>query len=209
MIFDRNMIDKLRQSVKTRLSEKRYAHTLGVEKMAAYLGTALLPDKVDELRVSALLHDIAKEISYEEQISIIADAKIICTDEDISTKPALHSIAAVPVIQSDFAEYATPDVLSAVANHTLGNNYMSLFDEIIFISDYAEPGRTYRSCCEVREYLLKHVNGDRQMADNVYALHRASLMAIESTVDSLTRRGESINSRTLLTKKYLEEEILK
>ena len=172
--------------------------------MAIYLGSVILPTKVNELRAAALLHDIAKELSYEEQVGLVNSSDVMHTEEDIQTKPALHSIAALPVIKRDFPEYATDDILSAVANHTLGNDGMSVFDEIIYIADYAEAGRTYPTCQAVRRYLLDNVIFGKSYQDNVNALHTALLLSIEHTVESLKRRNEKINSKTFLTKRYLE-----
>ena len=107
------------------------------------------------------IFDIAKEIPFNEQLELLKDSGVDCTEEDISTKPALHSFAAVPYISRYFAEYATPGVTSAVCNHTLGSYGMSLFDEIIYISDYAESGRTYFTCIEVNKFLLENISKDK------------------------------------------------
>ena len=61
MKFTDEQIDSLRREVGRRLSKKRFAHTLGVEKMAVLLGELCLPDMIDRLHVAALLHDISKE----------------------------------------------------------------------------------------------------------------------------------------------------
>ena len=204
MIFEENSLTDLRAAVKTAISEKRYLHTVGVEDMAKHLGSAIIPERVNELRAAALLHDIAKELSHDEQVCLVKSSDILYTEEDIETKPALHSIAAIPVIKRDFPEYATEDILSAVANHTLGNDGMSVFDEIIYISDYAEAGRTYPTCQAVRKYLLENVSPDKAYQDNVNVLHTALLLSIEHTVESLKIRNENINSKTFLTKRYLE-----
>lgn len=202
MIFDDASIDSLRELVRGRMSEKRYLHTLGVENMSKRLGEILLPDKVSELTVAALLHDVAKELSYDEHLELLRRGEVEFTEEDLSVKPALHSIAAVPLILRDFTDFATSDVCSAVFNHTFGAPGMSIFDEIIFISDYAEEGRTYRTCIELREYLLENVKKENSKEDNLLALHTASLRSIEATVRSLTNRNEQINTRTLKTKEY-------
>lgn len=205
MIFDDASIDSLRDLVRGRMSEKRYLHTLGVENMAKRLGEILLPDKVSELTVAALLHDVAKELSYDEHLELLRGGEVEFTEEDLSVKPALHSIAGVPLILRDFSYFATSDVCSAVFNHTVGAPEMSVFDEIIFISDYAEEGRTYRTCIEVREYLLADIKKENSEEDNLSVLHTASLKSIEATVQSLKHRGERINTRTLRTKKYFDD----
>ena len=209
MIFDDRMIDRLRLSVKDRLSDKRFKHTLGVENMARRLGEIIIPERLDELRVAALLHDVAKELSFEEQLSLLSHSTVKFTKEDVDTRPALHSIAAIPLIKREYPEYATDNVLSAVANHTLGDENMSAFDAIIYISDYAEEGRTYRTCCEVRDYLINNVRYGRTMEENLQALHSASLSATESTIWSLSLRGEKIHTKTFTTKAYLKSLISK
>ena len=62
--------DKLYKAVASRLSEKRYMHTLGVEKAAIRLSERLMPEcDAEEMRAAALLHDITKEMDLAEQIS--------------------------------------------------------------------------------------------------------------------------------------------
>ena len=209
MIFDNDSLSNLRILVKERLSEKRYKHTLGVEKMARILGEIILPDKVEELCIAALLHDVAKEMTFEEHLKLLSESGVDFTEDDLATKPALHSLAAVPVIKNDYPDYASDDVLSAVKNHTLGAPGMSIFDEIIFISDYAEEGRTYYFCIEVNKELLGSVKKEKSFEDNVTELHKASLKAIKSTIASLSGRKEKINGKTLLTRKYFEDIICK
>ena len=60
-------LERLRSAVAAFETEKRYRHTLGVETEAAALATVLLPEKTDELRAAALLHDLTKCRSDEEQ----------------------------------------------------------------------------------------------------------------------------------------------
>ena len=54
-------ISALREKVRDYLTEKRYAHTLAVEREAQFLGGIYLPEKIKELRCAALLHDITKK----------------------------------------------------------------------------------------------------------------------------------------------------
>ena len=65
-------INELEEAVRARLSPKRFSHTLGVKKCAELLGSRLLPDSICELSAAALLHDISKELSPDEQMRIIS-----------------------------------------------------------------------------------------------------------------------------------------
>ena len=205
MNFSNDSINRLRDDVKERLSKERYIHTLGVESLAKELGKVIIPEFLTELSVAALLHDIAKELSTPDQLALLASSGLSLTQEDLDTLPALHSFAAIPVIRSCFAEYADENVLSAVYNHTLGNPGMSIFDEIIFIADYAESGRKYEACQEVNRYLSEHISPKNAPKENLMFLHNAVVQSINHTIESLAKRGKVINNRTLKTKEYFEK----
>ena len=197
MDADIKSLDNLREAVKARLSEKRYLHTLGVEACATKLGEIFLPDKVFELRAAALLHDIAKELPVTllrdlYQSSIFSHKK--CVDA------ALHSFVGALLIERDFPKYATKEIISAVANHTLGSPDMTLFDEIIFISDYIEDGRTYESCISVRNTLFQELSSRTSKEEKHLALRRAIYRSLCYTLDALNNRGVKPDDTSVLTK---------
>lgn len=192
-------IEELRLAVSSRMSEKRFVHTLGVERLAARLGELIIPDCVEELRAAALLHDIAKELPKEELLSLISGAGGI-TDEDLKSPPLYHAFAAPEVIKRDFPQFATPNVLSATFNHTTGAPDMSLFDEIIFISDFAEEGREYPACREIAKKLAERCNPSLDKDNCINGLHKTAYDTVLSVISTLQRLGNDINSRTLLTR---------
>ena len=186
--------ESLISQVRSRLSAKRFEHTLGVCKMAELLSDFCLPDDREEIFIAALLHDIAKELSESELRDIIAKAGIVLTDAD--TAPVLHSYAAPHIVRKDFSQFATSEILSAVEKHTVGDSEMSVFDEIIFLADYIEDGRTYKDCVDTREFILSSLSKN-SVVESVNALHKACIMSMERTCDSLSKRGAIVNPRTL------------
>ena len=186
--------ESLMSQVQSRLSAKRFEHTLGVCKMAELLSDFCLPDDREEIFIAALLHDIAKELSESELRDIIAKAGIALTDAD--TAPVLHSYAAPHIVKRDFSQFATSEILSAVEKHTVGDSEMSVFDEIIFLADYIEDGRTYKDCVDTREFILSSLSKN-SVVESVNALHKACIMSMERTCDSLSKRGAIVNPRTL------------
>ena len=192
-------IEALRQRVRAYMSEKRYKHTLGVEAMAEALAGYCLQEKCVLVRCAALLHDIAKEMSGEEQIAVLRDMPEI-TDSDIASSPAHHAFCAPYIVKRDFPELAQPDVLSAVFNHTTGSPEMSVFDEIIFLADYIEPGREYADCIRIRDSLLARLKSAKNREECLLWLHRAVIDELDSTLVSLKKRGMYINERTVATR---------
>ena len=123
--------------------------------------------------------------------------------EDLETVPALHSFAGAALAKRDFPDVINDDILSAIYNHTLGRVGMSLFDKIIFISDYIEEGRTATPCIEVREKLKGEITADHCL--NLRALDDAIIMSIEHTERFVRLSGGKMNSKSLAFKKSLIE----
>lgn len=193
---------EIKKYVKARVSHNRWQHTLGVMETADKLAEYLMPDRREELVLAALLHDVAKELTLDEMFGLIAEQEIPVTADDLSTPAAMHSLAGAAMVKRDFPELSERDLISAIANHTLGAPDMSLFDKIIYISDYIEPGRSADSCQSVRKFLLSHLkNGDRD--GNIRALNRSIVMAIDNTYGYLVSRNLTVNRKMLDTKKAL------
>ncbi|MBR5242121.1 MAG: bis(5'-nucleosyl)-tetraphosphatase (symmetrical) YqeK [Clostridia bacterium] len=184
------------------MTEKRFLHTVGVAEMAKRLGEIFLPDQKDELIAAGYLHDIAKEYTERELLSLINELGYELTSSDILSPAVLHAYAAPTVITRDFSEYASEDILSSVFNHTTGADQMSLFDEIIFISDFIEEGRPYEASKTVREELFSRLYMAKSYEEMLLALHMASLSSIESTVKSLEKRNLYINEKTKDARNY-------
>ncbi|MBO5907492.1 MAG: bis(5'-nucleosyl)-tetraphosphatase (symmetrical) YqeK [Clostridia bacterium] len=202
MYITEKMLEQLRASLKSRLSEKRYLHTLGVEETSVHLGKMLLPSKLTELRAAALLHDVAKEYQKDELLLILRECEGV-TRSDLDAPPAYHAFCAPVVIKRDFGEFATEEILSAVFKHTTADENMSTFDKIIFIADYIEPGRKYYQCVSLRDWLTSSLNEAKSEEERQRQLDRAVLLALENTVKALGERGDIINERTLKSKAAL------
>lgn len=201
MIITEEELSALRRAVAPYLSPARYRHTLGVAKSAAYLASSFFSkEAVRELCAAALLHDIAKELPQEEQKRLMQEGDEPLDEEDLSTPALYHAFAAPALIKRDFPRFATEDILSSVFYHTTGRAGMTLFEKIVFLSDYIEEGRTYPSCVKVRSDLA------HALAEGVSpreALDRAVLSALEYTLSSLTERSLAVNSRTVAARDAL------
>lgn len=198
---------ELKEKVKARLSSARFLHTEGVVRAAKRLSAVLLPGEEKEITVAAYLHDIAKELEIRELISL-AKKSVGLTEDDLASPEVLHAFAAPALILRDFPQLATPQVLSAVLKHTTGDREMSIFDEIIFISDYIEDGRTYPSCISVREELWNNLSLAKTAEEKEKALHNATLSAINATIESLNKRCRAVNERTRLAEAHIKQKIL-
>ncbi len=200
-------IEALRESIKQRLSEKRYRHSLGVEQCAARLANMCLREFDFEVRAAALLHDITKELSRDAQIAIINNAGLVLSSDELQCEQFFHSLTAPFVIRRDYPEFARENILSAVKNHTVGDTDMSIFDEIIFLADFIEEGREYAPSRELYEYVFSNMR-ESELENNVQILHKAALKSIDYTIGSLILKNKPIIIKTVLTRNALLSKIL-
>lgn len=194
MIFSDEKLSELRESVRARLSERRFGHTVSVEAAAEKIAGFCLPEAVSELRAAAILHDLTKELDDAEQLAIIKSIGIML---DKTAPPVYHSITAPTVISRDFPDFATENILSSAYNHTTAAPDMSLFDEIIFVADYVEDGRTYPSCVAVRDTLYSAFAKARDREECIAHLHNATVSALDNTVLEVVRTGKYLDLRTV------------
>ena len=190
----RSIVD-LRSAVRPYYTEKRYIHALGVEKEAAFLGNLLLPDRVSELQAAALLHDITKKYDLEKQLKCCAEFGIIMKTP--SSPEVIHAVTGAHVARTDFADYVNEDIFGAIRYHTTGHGGMTVFESILFIADYIEPGRTHEVCITLRELLHARLTEADDAGERETALSEAVLMALNNTISYLQEKQAIIDTDTV------------
>ena len=199
-------IKDLIQQLKERMSEKRFRHTLGVADFSVQMGQDLGLKNLDELYIAALLHDIAKELPVEEQISILRRGSSVYTfrEEDLLSETLYHGFCAPYIIENEFGQFQSPSVLNAVCYHTVGRENMDMFEKIIFLADYMEMGRIYRDCINVRNHYLENI---KKTQDKERLINECMLMTLDNTLSYLIRKRHHISARTLFTRNAILAEL--
>ena len=127
----------------------RLAHVYGVRDTALRLGVKYNLD-LEMLEIAALLHDITKYYSKEDNKKIIdsyfPQTKFIY---DEYNDKILHAFSAYVLAKRKY-DIHNGEILNSILNHTVGRPNMSMYEKVIFISDYIEPNRKYESCIKVR-----------------------------------------------------------
>jgi nicotinate-nucleotide adenylyltransferase len=186
---------------------ERKKHTLAVEDMAVRLGELLLPEKPFPLRLAALLHDITKFRSYEEQLSLAEHYGILLSPEDIAAKKTLHARTGARFARDMYGNLVTEEIFHAIDRHTVGAPGMTTFEKIVFVADLIEETRTYPFCVKMRNSFFTDVEKcDRR--ELISRLDKILLSSFENTIASLTQKGEPISPDTLLAYNDLKQKVL-
>jgi nicotinate-nucleotide adenylyltransferase len=122
------LYSELYDTVKNRLSAKRFTHTVNVADEAVALAK-LHGEDAEKAYVAGILHDIAKEVSDETHCFIGAEMARKFTKDG--------------------------DIINAIASHTFGRADMNLLERIIYVADCTEKGRSHVDGYEKRRDLAR------------------------------------------------------
>lgn len=195
MDFSDERLEVLRAEVRIRLDDYRFGHTLGVEQCVARLAERYAPGQINLLRAAALLHDVTKCLRTPDQLNL-------CRKYDILIKPifeqvpqSLHAITAAGIIPYEFPDFADPVLIDAVRYHTTGREQMSVPEQLLYLADYIEPGRTFADCERVRTYYETQLPDDPEEH-----LLKTLLLSFDLTIGQLIADGGVILPDTVFAR---------
>jgi len=146
-----SLVERIEGGARACLSRKRYEHSRGCALFAARAcaGSGLDPRKG---LAAGWAHDLAKEMPPDRQRSLAADCPVPVPASVFSSDMLLHGPAATTILQRDYG-VADPDILEAVALHTVGRADMGPLAKIVWAADKVEEGRrhvddAFRRRCE-------------------------------------------------------------
>ncbi|GBG95628.1 hypothetical protein LFYK43_20870 [Ligilactobacillus salitolerans] len=131
---------QLLERVQAKLSDHRFAHVVRVEKAAIKLAQLnnVSPEKAS---IAALVHDYSKERSAAEFKQVIQAHQM---DPDLLNWGNFiwHGVVGAQIV-SDELGISDPEILNAIARHTVGAPEMTLLDQIVYVADFVEDGRDF------------------------------------------------------------------
>lgn len=150
--------EAIQTKLESEMKPSRYTHTLGVVESAVDLYERYQDETLtlDQVRLAALLHDCAKNISEEKLYKIAAAYGISDEPVMMGAPQLLHGPVGAVVAQMDYG-IQDGDVLSAIACHTMGRLDMNTLEKIIYLADYIEPNRDFPGVERLRELAKKNL----------------------------------------------------
>lgn len=173
--------DEMRKGILSRLHGYRYEHTLGCERAARLLAQRFGGD-AEKAAFAAILHDITKHLSKEEQLNLCDKYGIIPCNVEKSEPKMLHGKTAAAIALDEYG--APQDVCAAIACHTTGKAGMTLLDKILYLADYIEDTRDFPGVDKARELAKNDIDA-------------ALLYCYDQTLCDLIGRGKLIHSDTI------------
>jgi predicted HD superfamily hydrolase involved in NAD metabolism len=174
---------------RSRLSEKRYGHTLRVADTAADLALVHGLDE-DRARLSALIHDATRETEPEEFLRLAEEWDLPVGEPERQSPKLLHGPVAAELARREL-DVRDEEVLEAVRAHTTAKPGMGPLALTLYVADKIEPARDYPSV----ERLRKLARED---------LHVATTEALRRAIAHNEGRGKDVHPSSRAALEWLE-----
>lgn len=171
-------LKQAKELVRSRLSDKRYEHTINVKKMAVKLAKRYGVDE-DKAALAALLHDSAKEISKDEMRQIMRQYPQYAEGGEERPTPVWHGVCAAILARTQWG-VEDETILSAIACHTTGKPGMTKLDKIVYLADMTSAERDWPGVNKLRKLELKDLDA-------------AMLAALKQTNDFVLSQGKPLD----------------
>lgn len=167
---------------------ERAQHSIRVALAAAKVGNTLrIPE--EQVLQAALLHDCAKNLTIEHPL-----LKAFSIDAQYGDVPASvwHQFAGAYLAEHKFG-VQDQDVCNAIRFHTSGRAAMSALEQLIFLADIVEDGRTFAGIEELRELFYQG------------KLQDCMRLALERSLQFLQEKKADVYPLTLQAYAYYQE----
>ena len=132
--------EELKKIAQEKLKDKRFIHTLGVEKRAIEYALIYKVD-IETVKLIAIAHDIAKQLTPEEENEYLKKYNIELDEIEKMNHNLLHAKIASYICKYEYG--FTDEMCDAVKYHTTGRPAMSLLEKVIYLADATEENRKY------------------------------------------------------------------
>jgi len=175
-------MEEIRKDLEGMLSPKRYAHSLGTEDMAVFLAERHDCD-CQKVRLASLLHDCAKDLTFEIQKDYIIRYGVVLDEIEMKTPGLWHAAISQALVRDRFDIWDL-EILHAIRIHPTGDMNMTYVDKIVILSDYLEPNRGFIDNKEIKDIAM----------DN---LDQALFMVLTSKLLYVIKKGTLIHPRVI------------
>jgi predicted HD superfamily hydrolase involved in NAD metabolism len=183
------LLEKADALARSKLSGKRYGHTLRVADTAEDLARVHGLD-TDRSRLAALLHDAARETGPGEFLRLADEWELPIGEPERQSPKLLHGPVAAELARHELG-VDDEEVLEAVRAHTTGKPLMGPLALALYVADKIEPARDYPSVERLRALARED-------------LYTAAAESLRRAIDHNEQRGRPIHPASRETLQWLE-----
>lgn len=184
-------IEEIREIVQSKLSQKRYFHSICVMKRCAEIAQMYEVD-IETMQKIGIAHDIAKELTPDEKLEYIKTHNILADELELENTTLLHA-----KIGADYAINAlgfTKDMAQAILAHTTGLPNMNIFAKILFVADRTSEDRNFEDIDKLNKILDLNID-------------EAVLYVLNKKIELQIQKGQSMHINSIITRNQILKEL--
>lgn len=191
-------IENYKGIIKSKLSENRYNHCINVANAAVDLAIKYDVD-VNKAQTAGLIHDITKEMPFEEQKKLINNFNFKLNPIEEVAPKLWHAISG-----AIYAEYVLnikdKDIIKAIKYHTTAEKNMTKLEKIIYIADFISEERDYPGVQELRR--LAYIDLDLCVLEglkfSLTDLAKRNLLIHQNTFEAYNQMLLKVNNKEVI-----------
>lgn len=183
--------EEIYNEVKSRLSEKRFNHSICTMQRAVEYAK-IYGENEKKIKLIAIAHDIAKELSKEDVEELVEKYNIQLDYMEKENISLSHSKIGAAICKKEFG--FDEKMVNAIAFHTTGRENMTSMEKIIFVADATGSDRNFEDTEEV--YNLAKNN-----------LDDAIIKILIETIKDIVENKKTMHLDTIRTYNYYIKQI--
>ncbi len=176
----------------SRLSEKRFIHSVNVAKAGVALAERYGGDK-EKAYLAGILHDIMKEEKPEIQLQMLKKHDIMTDTVTLGAPPLWHAKTGAIFCKEQLG-IDDQDLLNAISYHTTGRANMSQLEKLVFLADYIGEERDYQDV-------------DVMRAETMISMERGMRYALAFSIQDLVNRDKTIHLDTVAAYNFVVSQL--
>lgn len=180
-------IEKIIETVKKQLSEKRFNHCLCVMNRCEEIANKYGYD-VEIAKKVGISHDIAKEIPSEEKLKYVEEHNIDIDEIEKQNTSLLHAKIGADMCKKIFG--FSEEMSNAILAHTTGLPNMDILAKILFIADRTSSERNFPDIEYLNSLLDKNIDD-------------AVLYILDKKIQLQIEKKQSMHINTIITRNWM------
>lgn len=180
--------------IKSRLSDKRFYHSMCVAKKAKELALKYNVD-ADKAYLAGILHDVTRHSDTEWQLKYMVENGYNPTYIELGNPNLHHQISGSMYVKNEL-KIDDCEIINAIRYHTTGKADMSVFEMIIYVADVISDDRDYPDVQRMRDEADK-------------GLFHAMLYALSFVIEKCITQKTALHPDTLFCYNWVVENLEK
>lgn len=185
----KKQIKEIDHDLQKKLSKERYQHSIRVMQKAMEYAI-LYHEDLEQVKITALAHDIAKEMSEEDSEKYIIKHNLDQSLLQTENRYLVHGYIGADILERKY--HFTKKMSDAIRYHTTARKKMTMLDKIIYLADKTEEGRSYPNIEKERELAIENID-------------EAIILTLQNSIERKLEKGKKINKLSIEALNYLQK----